>query len=145
MLSSLGESAFLPNIFYDDFLNRKGSTLVVEPAFNARFTAYGWIVSNFVYLSGRKILIWVALTVLYPVVYYMKTKYSDKHKLCGVWKDVDNTYKYSLLLRGVLVSYVSMFLAATLNIFKMNFSTIENICSVFIAITFMIMLLYLPI
>lgn len=87
----------------------------------------------------------MALIGGYPFVYYMKSKYADKHKLCALWKEVDNKYKYTLLLRGVLVSYVSMFLAATLNIFKMNFTTVENICSVFIAITFLIILLYLPI
>ncbi len=75
----------------------------------------------------------------------MKKNYADKHKMCAPWISVDQNYKYTLLLRGVLVSYVSMFLAATLNIFKMNFSTLENVISVFIAITFMIILIYLPI
>jgi hypothetical protein len=119
--------------------------LQIEPAYNSRFSDYGWNVSNFIYLSGRKILIWSALILAYPFVYYMKNKYADKHKLCELWRLVDTKYKYTLLLRGVLVSYVSMFLAATLNIFKMNFTTVENICSVFVAIAFIIILLYLPI
>ena len=145
MLSSLGESAFIPNIFYDYGLNRKGSPLIEEPSLNQRFSDYGWTTSNFLSLSGRKLLIWVALIVAYPFVYYMKNNYADKHKMCAPWLMVDKKFKYTLLLRGVLVSYVSMFLAATLNIFKMNFTTLENVISVFIAITFMIVLIYLPI
>lgn len=43
------------------------------------------------------------------------------------------------------MSYVSMFLAATLNIFNMDFSSLGNIVSAFTAIAAEILLIYLPI
>ena len=119
MLSSHGESTFIPNLFYDKLLNRDGTGLIVEPALNDRYKAYGWDRSNFVSLSGRKILIWAALIIAYPFIYYMAGKYADKNKCCAVWATANNSYQYTLLLRGVIMSYVSMFLAALLNIFEM--------------------------
>ena len=43
------------------------------------------------------------------------------------------------------MSYASMYLASTLNIFMMDFSTMENVVSAFLAIAFQIILIYLPI
>ena len=48
-------------------------------------------------------------------------------------------------LRGVIMSYASLYLASTLNIFMMDFSTLENVVSAFLAIAFQIIMIYLPI
>jgi hypothetical protein len=136
MLSSHGESTAIPNLIYDKFLNRTDSTLQMEGALNERFASYGWEVSNFIYLSGRKILIWSAIIITYPLVLYMKKKYANKHKYCKLWIAAEQKYRYTLLLRGVIMSYASMYLASTLNIFKMDFSTMENVFSAFFAIAF---------
>ena len=82
MLTSHGESTIIPNVFYTFLINRSGSAVKVEPALNERFSDYGWTVSNFLYLSGRKILLWTLIIIAYPFVWYMKRKYADKHKLC---------------------------------------------------------------
>lgn len=82
MLSSHGESSFIPNIFYDYMVGREGSPIIVEEPINVRFNNYGWNVSNFLYLSGRKILMWCGILIAWPFVWYMKTKYADKHKIC---------------------------------------------------------------
>lgn len=145
MLAAHGESTFIPNVFYDYLLNRTDTELEVEPPMNDRFTEYGWTVSNFLYLSGRKILIWCGLLVAYPFVWYMHTKYADKHKYCKLWTTAEQKFRYTMLLRGMLMSYVSMYLAAILNIFNMNFSTMENVISAFAAIAFAILLTYLPV
>ena len=134
----------VPNLIFDYGINRSDS-FVVEPALNDRFTNYGWDNSNFIELSGRKILIWTALIVAYPFIYYMKKKYADKHKFCKLWEITESMYRYNLLLRGVLMSYASMLLSCLLNIWTMRFSTIYNMVSLFGAIAFLIMLIYLPI
>lgn len=145
MLSSQGESSFIPNIFYDDMVGKPGSGIQIEPALNSRFSSYGWNVSNFLYLSGRKILIWVGILVAWPFVYYMKSKYANKHVFCRIWNTAEEKFRYTLLLRGMLMSYVSMYLAFILNIYQMRLSTIPNIISVFIAIAFGLLLTFLPI
>jgi len=85
MLGSHGESTIIPNFLYDKLINRPGSAVQVEPALNVKFQNYGWSISNFIYLSGRKILIWTGIVVAYPFVWYMKRKYADKHKYCKLW------------------------------------------------------------
>jgi hypothetical protein len=89
MLASHGESTFIPNIFYDNLIARDGSNIQVEEPLNSRFSSYGWTVSNFLYLSGRKILIWMGILIAWPFVYYMKTKYADKHKICSLWNKAE--------------------------------------------------------
>ncbi len=90
-------------------------------------------------------MLWAALVAIYPFVYYMKVKYADKHKLCSIWNHADSKYKYTLILRGVIMSYASMFLACFLNIFTLSFTSMANVASTFSAITFMLVLVYLPI
>ncbi|CDW72739.1 UNKNOWN [Stylonychia lemnae] len=145
MLGSHGESTIIPNVFYDYGVNRPGSAIILEQALNKKFDEYGWKISNFLYLSGRKILMWTLLIVAYPAVWYMDKKYADKHKYCKLWKKVEIKFRYTLLLRGVIMSYVSMYLAFVLGIVQMNFETMENSISGFSAIAFGIILTYLPI
>ena len=89
MLTSHGETTAIPNIFFDYGINRTGSSYKVEEAYNERFSSYGWTTSNFLELSGRKCFILMAMMAAFPVVYYMKKKYSDKHKFCHFWKGID--------------------------------------------------------
>jgi hypothetical protein len=117
MLSSHGESTMIPNVFYTYLIDRPGSSVKIEPALNNRFDSYGWSISNFLYLSGRKILLWLLIIIVYPFVWYMKSKYADKHKLCKPWVSVEQKFRYTMLLRGVIMSYVSMYLAFILGIF----------------------------
>ncbi|CDW91263.1 fu domain containing protein [Stylonychia lemnae] len=145
MLGSHGESTIIPNFLYDKLIARPGSQVIIEPALNHKFDTYGWQISNFIYLSGRKIIIWTLIIVAYPFVWYMKNKYSDKHKLCKLWVGTEQKFRYTLLLRGVIMSYVSMYLAFVLGIFQMNLTTMENTISAFTAIAFGIILTYLPI
>jgi hypothetical protein len=94
MLSTHGEVSFIPNVIFDYGLNRTNanSSFVVEESRNKKFTEYGWTTSNFLELSGRKIIIWAVLILLYPLVYYLRKKYSDKHKLCEIWRSIDQKY-----------------------------------------------------
>lgn len=117
MLSSQGESTAIPNLIFDMGINKTGGSFEIESPLNDRFTNYGWTSSNFLALSGRKVLIWAVLLIFYPVVLYMKKKYADKHKFCKFWESLEQKYRYNLLLRGVIVSYASMLLACVLNIF----------------------------
>lgn len=82
MLSTQGESTAIPNVFYNYGVNRTGTGYKVEEPFNQRFKDYGWTTSNFLELSGRKCFIWFAMILVYPLIYYMKKKYADKHKYC---------------------------------------------------------------
>jgi len=85
MLGSHGESTIIPNLIYDKVVNRPGSEVQIEPALNTHFSNYGWTVSNFIYLSGRKIIIWTLIIIAYPFVWYAKRRYADKHKYCKIW------------------------------------------------------------
>ena len=85
MLGSHGESTIIPNLLYDKIVNRPGSNVELEPPLNSVFEKYGWTISNFIYLSGRKILMWTGICVAYPFVWYMKRKYANKHKFCKLW------------------------------------------------------------
>ncbi|CDW87691.1 fu domain containing protein [Stylonychia lemnae] len=145
MLGSHGESTIIPNILYDQVVSRPGSAVQIEPALNSKFSDYGWKISNFIFLSGRKILMWTGIVIAYPFVWYMKKKYADKHKFCKVWVKGEQKFRYTLLLRGVIMSYVSMYLAFILGIFQMDLSTMENTLSAFMAIAFGVILTYLPI
>ena len=58
---------------------------------------------------------------------------------------MEQKFRYTLLLRGVIMSYVSMYLAFVIALFKLNLSTMENTISSFAAIAFGILLTYLPI
>lgn len=145
MLTTHGESTMIPNVPYTYLIDRSGSSVKLEKALNSRFSDYGWEISNFLFLSGRKIVLWTTLIIVYPFVWYMKRKYADKHKLCRPWVKIEQKFRYTLLLRGVIMSYVSMYLAFLLGIFKMNLTTMENSISAFAAIAFGILLTYLPI
>ena len=145
MLASQGETTIIPNIYFDNLVNRTGSGLKIELALNTRFSSYGWVYSNFLYLSGRKILIWTGLLISYPIVWYMKSKYADKHKLCRFWISTEQKYRYTMVLRGVIMSYLSMYLAAILNVYAMNFDSLENTISLFASVAFTIALTYLPV
>ena len=135
MLTSHGESTAIPNVIFEFALNRTGS-YNIEVAYNPNFASYGWTYSNFVYLSGRKILMWSAMILAYPLVYCMKKKYANKHKYCRFWKSAESKFKYTILLRGVIMSYASLYLASCLNIFMMDFTSMENVASAFTAIAF---------
>lgn len=141
MLSSHGEVSFLPNMIFDALpFDDKD----LEPL-NEHFNLYGWTTCNFLALSGRKILLWLCLIAVFPFVAYMNGKYATKHRYCRFWKTLRIKYEYSLLLRAMIMSYVSMFLAAFLGLYKGQFNNMANVVSVFVAITFVIVLLYLPI
>lgn len=68
MLSSHGDSGFIPNIFEKYILNMDEVTL---EELNSRFETYGYTNSNFLLLSGEKITMFAILGVFYPVVHYM--------------------------------------------------------------------------
>jgi len=142
MLSSHGEPSFLPNIFEQYVLDPEETTK--EPL-NARFENYGWDNCNFLLLVGRKLLMWICLFGAYPFVYYMNVKQADKHRLCHIWSIIDSMYKYVLILRGFIMSYASMFLAAGLNLYTLSFSSTSDIISCFTAMAFILTLIYLPI
>ena len=89
MLGTHGESTFIPNLLYDKFIAYPGSKVQIESEINYRFADYGWEISNFIYLSGRKIIIWAGIIIAYPFVWYFKKKYSDKHKYCKIWNKVE--------------------------------------------------------
>jgi hypothetical protein len=145
MLSTNGEMKFIPNVFYDNLLNYTGIPIVYEAALNDRFIQYGWDSSNFIYLSGRKVLIWFMIVVAYPFVAFMRGRYANKHRFCKVWEFAEKKFKYTMILRLLIMSYATFFLAAMLNIYMMEMATIENIISLFAALSFSIILLYLPI
>jgi hypothetical protein len=130
MLVAHGESTFIPNIYFDSFINKttdlgygKIKGYSPEDPLNQKFVDYGWAVSNFYYLSGRKVLLWTAMLGSYPLIKYMKTKYADKHKYCKIWVQVELKYRYTLLLRGVIMSYASMILAIMLNVYNMKMTS----------------------
>jgi len=142
MLSSHGEIAFFPNFFETKILDP--FTTTKEPH-NDRFEDYGWTNTNFLLLAGRKLGLWLILFGVYPFIYYMKKKFADKHRYCKIWTIIDDKYKYSLPLRGLLMSYISMYLAAFLNVYDISFHTKSDIISAFSAITGLILLSYFPI
>lgn len=90
-------------------------------------------------------ILWVALFGIYPIIWYMKRNYADKHKFCKLWEKMELRYRYNLVLRCLLLTYVSGVLAATLNIYNMQFSNMQTLISCFVSIAFQIGMIYLPI
>jgi hypothetical protein len=64
-------------------------------------------------------VLWLALIATYPIIWYLKRNYADKHKFCKLWEKLEARFRYTFFLRGILLAYVSMVLASTLNIYKM--------------------------
>jgi len=140
-----GEISVIPNIIFDMGLAPSGSKVVLEKPLTDRYETFYYEYSNFFYLSGRKILLWGALIVMYPFIWYLKRNYADKHKFCKLWENIELKYRYTLILRAMLLSYVSLLLASTLNIYRMQFVNIQCLVSCFVSIAFQIGFIYLPI
>jgi hypothetical protein len=119
-----GEFPMIPNLIFDRGIAPSGSKTIVEGELNQRFKDFYYEYSNFFYLTGRKIIIWVGLFGTYPFIWYLKRNYADKHKFCKLWEKLELRFRYSLLLRMLLLSYVSAVLASTLNIYKMQFANL---------------------
>ena len=118
---------------------------MIEAELNDRYKEYYHEYSNFFYLAGRKILLWGAVFGTYPFIWYLKRNYADKHKFCKLWEKLELGFRYSLILRGLLLSYVSGVLASTLNIYNMQFTNLQTLISCFVSIAFQIGMIYLPI
>lgn len=135
----------LPNVIFDNVIAPPGSSTLLEPPLNARFAAFGREYSNFFYLSGKKLLLWGGLLITYPIVWYMKSNYADKHKFCRLWEKLELRYHYVFLLRLLFLSYVSTILATTLNIYKLEMVNLMTTISCFVSIALQIILIYVPI
>jgi hypothetical protein len=129
-----GETDLIPNIIFDMGIAPAGSKTDLEEPINDRFKDYNYEYSNFAYLTGRKVLLWVGLFACYPFIWYLKRNYADKHKFCKLWEKLELRYRYTFLLRGLLLSYVSALMASTVNIYKMQFSNIQTTICCFISI-----------
>jgi hypothetical protein len=130
------ETDLIPNVFFDNMIAPPGTKTLVEPPLNERYASFRREYSNFFYLSGRKLLLWSSLIVFYPIVWYLKRNYADKHKFCKLWEKLELRYRYTFFLRGIILSYVSMVLASTLNIYNMQFFNIQTTISCFLSIAF---------
>ena len=124
----------VPNIIFNMGIAPAGSKVVLEPSLTPRYAAYYHLYSNFFYLAGRKIVLWLALLLTYPFIWYLNRNYADKHKFCKMWATLELKYRYTFLLRGMLLSYLSAFLASTLNIYQMQFANTATTVSCFAAI-----------
>ena len=122
-----------------------GKKLLIEAPMSARFAAYGFTYSSIFFLAGRKILYFLILLPTYFIAWYMNRNYADKHKMCKIWEKLELRYRYAIVIRLLLLSYVSLLLSSTLNIYKMTFATTPTTISCFIAIAISIALIYLPI
>jgi hypothetical protein len=131
-----GEFSAIPNIIFDMGIAPPGTKTSVEEALNDRFKDYYYDYSNVFYLAGRKMVLWGALFGIYPIIWYMKRNYADKHKFCKMWEKLELRYRYTLVLRCLLLTYVSGLLATTLNIYNMQFSNIKTLVSCFFSIAF---------
>lgn len=140
-----GEFAMIPNIIFNMGIAPAGSKTQIEEALNDRYSEYYYEYSNIFYLAGRKMILWVALFGIYPIIWYMKRNYADKHKFCKLWEKMELRYRYTLVLRCLLLTYVSGVLASTLNIYNMQFSNIKTLVSCFVSVAFQIGMIYLPI
>jgi hypothetical protein len=140
-----GETTVIPNLIFDKGIAPPGTKVVVEAELNYRYKDFYHEYSNFFYLTGRKIILWIGMFGTYPIIWYLKRNYADKHKFCKLWEKLELRFRYSLILRGILLSYVSAVLASTLNIYNMQFSNLQMLISCFVSIAFQIGMIYLPI
>jgi hypothetical protein len=140
-----GEIASIPNLIFDKGIAPPGTKVVVEAELNDRYKEYYYEYSNFFYLTGKKMILWAGVFGIYPMIWYLKRNYADKHKFCKLWEKLELRYRYSLVLRGLLLSYVSAVLASTLNIYNMQFTNLQTLVSCFVSIAFQIGMIYLPI
>jgi hypothetical protein len=140
-----GEISAIPNVIFDKAIAPSGTKTLLEPPLSARYAAFGLEYSNFFYLTGRKLLLWGCLLGIYPVIWYLKRNYADKHKFCKLWEKIEQRYRYVFFLRGITLAYMTMVLAATLNIYKMEFVNMQTTASCFISVAFLIGMIYLPI
>jgi hypothetical protein len=139
------EIPVIPNVIYDKAIAPPGTKTKIEPPLNARYAAYNYKYSNFFYLAGRKLLLWGCLILSYPIIWYLKRNYADKHKFCKVWESLEQRYRYTFFLRGIMICFTSMVLASTLNIYNMQLVNMQTTISCFVAIAFQISMIYLPI
>lgn len=139
------EFSAIPNIIYDNMIAPPGTKTKIEPPLNARYSSFNYEYSNIFYLTGRKMVLWLGLIFTYPIIWYLKRNYADKHKFCKLWEKLESRYRYTFFLRGIQVTYLSMILASTLNIYKMQFINMETTISCFVSIAFQISMIYLPI
>jgi hypothetical protein len=119
-----GEISVVPNLIFDKGIAPPGTKIVVEPALNDRYKDFYFEYSNFFYLTGKKIVLWGCLFGTYPFIWYLKRNYADKHKFCKLWEKLEMRFRYSFILRGLLISYFSAVLASTLNIYNMQFTNL---------------------
>ena len=71
--------------------------------------------------SGRKILLWGVVIVLYPIAINLANAFPDSTNRCGkVLHTVKNKFQYQFLIRGFVQSYVSLFLACVLNAYTVR-------------------------
>ena len=140
-----GEFSSVPNPIYDKAIAQTGKKTRLEAPLNARFADFGRDYSNFFFLTGKKVLIWLILFGCYPLIWYLKRNYANKHKFCKLWESIEQKFRYNLLMRGIIISYLSMVMASTLNIYRMSFINMQTTISCFVSISFQISMIYLPI
>lgn len=83
------EFSAIPNILYDKVIASPGTKTKIEPPLNARYAQYNYEYSNFFYLAGRKMVLWLGLIFSYPIIWYLKRNYADKHKFCKLWEKIE--------------------------------------------------------
>lgn len=83
------EFTFIPNVIFNSFIAPAGSKTMIEPAHNKDFERYQYTYSNFFYLTGVKLILWISLIATYPIIWYLKRNYADKHKLCQFWEKLE--------------------------------------------------------
>ena len=126
----------VPNLIFNLGIAPAGTKVALEPALSPRYAVYYHLYSNFFYLAGRKMVLWLGLLMTYPFIWYLKRNYADKHKFCKLWEKLELRFRYTFLLRGMLLSYLSALLASTLNIYNMQFAKTATTISCFASIAF---------
>lgn len=141
MMSTHGEVALIPNGF-DYLMDSPDRT--AKPL-NANFNSYGFPTTNFLMLAGKKITLWVVLGVSFPFVIFMYKNYHHQHKICHVWKMLELKFKYSMVLRMFLISYLSFYISACLNVTSFSFKNFDDLTSSLGSLLGMVIFIIFPI
>ena len=102
----------VPNLIFNLGIAPAGTKVALEPALSPRYAVYYHLYSNFFYLAGRKMVLWLGLLMTYPFIWYLKRNYADKHKFCKLWEKLELSF---LLLFFFLFASTTFFLLLLLS------------------------------
>ena len=136
-----GEPTVIPNVF-EAYYN----SLNVEKEPLNRYFAIMNFKTNFLLLNaGRKITIWIWIFILSGTIWLLDDLMQGVNKCGKIVVNIDTKIRYSITIKAVSQSYLSMVLSTALNVYTLTWIGDVSVTNDMIALLWAVIMLYIPV